>query len=187
MKKIHAVLALFLSVFLLHGCSSDADEALRVCPRAGILVDASQMLVFGRGESRTAENVAYDAELDNMNISCKYDDDIVKSEISFTIDMWAGDIAPAGSRTFRYFVAVTELNTAVVTKEYFTVKADFSKSRRVFVEEEIGGIEFSFEKLGRPDLYEILIGWDLTPEQLQYNRTTSAFDRPKIRRIPGQQ
>jgi len=180
MNKTSFSPVLCLCALLLAGCAGGAEEELLVCPRVGVLKDAARMITFAPGEGRELNDVAYDTELSEPQVTCRYDKGKVKSHIEFTADMWAGRAASLGLATFRYFVAVTELNTAVVTKEYFTVEADFSKSSRDFKTLEVEDIVIDYKKLGRPDLYEILIGWDLTPEQLQYNRSTDAFDRPDI-------
>lgn len=160
--------------------SDPAEEKLLVCPRVGVLEDASRMVTFRPGEGRTLDDVAYDTEITNATISCRYDKGRVRSDIAFDMDMWAGRAAPLGTAQFRYFVAVTELNTTVITKQYFTVEADFTKKSRDYKSQDVEDIYLDYSKLGRPDLYEILVGWDLSPEQLQYNRSTDAFDRPDI-------
>lgn len=172
-----------LSMSLLGACSGD-NERLRVCPRVGVLYDASRLTLFGPSGAETEENVVYDAEIIDASIRCKHDDDEVTSDVDFRLEIVAGPMAASGKKTFRYFVAVTELNRRVLEKKYYTYEADFDDGiTRLRVKREADNIEFSFARLGRPDLYEILIGWDLTPAQLDYNRTHSAFDRPRIRQV----
>ncbi len=179
-KGVFAVLCLSGAI-VLPGCTTAEQQQARVCPRVGVLLDAARVTEFSGIGNETREDVAYDIEISDANLTCKYDDDVIKANVEFTAEMWAGPKAPQEETNFRYFVAVTELNTSVVTKEYFSINADFSKTIRSKKRQEIEDIRINYEKLGRGDLYEILIGWDLTPGQLKYNREVSSFDRPDIR------
>lgn len=188
MTNAFRTLVLCVCTAIVASCASSetTEDELLVCPRVGVLEDASRMVAFGPGEGRALSDVAYDTEITNATISCKYEKGRVRSDIAFNVDMWAGQAAPLGVVRFRYFVAVTELNTSVLTKQYFTVEADFTKKSREYKSEEVEDIYLDYSKLGRPDLYEVLVGWDLSPEQLQYNRSTDAFDRPDITKFQYQ-
>ncbi len=165
-------------------CGGDKNSRV-VCPQVGILYDASRVTEFVPGGEPTLENVTYDAEIGDARISCKYDGDIVKSKVSFTLDMRAGPAAREDKHEFKYFVAVTELNSRILSKKVYSVEAKFDpETRRVVVTKDVGGLKVNYKRLGRSDLYEILVGWELTPEQLAYNRTHSMFDRPNLRRVP---
>lgn len=181
--RLLPIVLIGLSLSLLSACSGD-DERLRVCPRVGVLYDASRLTLFGPSGTETNENVAYNAEIQNVKIRCKHDDDEVTANVEFDLEIIAGPMADSGKRTFRYFVAVTELNRRVLDKKYYTYDADFDDDNsRLRVTRKAGNIHFSFARLGRPDLYEILVGWDLTAAQLDYNRSHSAFDRPRMRQV----
>jgi len=182
-SRLLPIVLIGLSLSLLSACSSD-DERLRVCPRVGVLYDASRLTLFGLSGAELDENVAYNAEIQNASIRCKHDGDEVTSEVEFDLEIVAGPMATSGKQTFRYFVAVTELNRRVLDKKYYTYDADFDDDdNRLRVTRKADKIRFSFARLGRPDLYEILVGWDLTAAQLDYNRSHSAFDRPRMRQV----
>ena len=174
-----------LILFSVTGCDRDNEPGrITVCPRAGVLYDASRMIQFGSGAERTVDNVAYDAEIGQVRIKCDNDEGVVDAEIEFALDVRAGPQGRVGTQTLRYFVAITELNQRVVDKQFYAFEADFDVDKpRVYETKKIDDIRIPFKRLGRPDLYEILVGWDLTPQQLQYNRATSQFDRPNLRRI----
>jgi len=166
---------------VLAGCAG--EDRLIICPRVAVLYDASRLTDFVLGVSKTTENVAYDAEIYNPIIKCKYDEDVVISDIEFNLDVMRGPQGISGKREFLYFVAVTELNQEVLEKKIYTFRVNFDDDeRRVVAKQEAKNIKINFQRLGRGDLYEILVGWDLTPEELAYNRNTSPFDRPNFRR-----
>ena len=185
MMQIARFALIGLILLPLTGCDRGNEPGrITVCPRAGVLYDASRMIQFGAGPDRTVDNVAYDAEIGKVSIKCDNDGGVVDAEIKFALDVRAGPQGRVGSQTFRYFVAITELNQRVIDKQYYAFEAKFDVDKpRVYETKEIDDIRIPFKRLGRPDLYEILVGWDLTSEQLQYNRSTSQFDRPNLRRI----
>ncbi len=185
-RGLHGVLgwvAAALGSVLLASCGG--DEVSRViCPQAGVLYDANRLSVFGPGPEKNLENLAYDAEIGDVSIECKYDDEIVKSEIRFSLDLRAGPAARPGKQKFRYFVALTELNSTVLSKKIYTEEVDFDVEKgRFFLTKKVSGLKIDYKRLGRGDLYEILVGWELTPDQLAYNRTHTPFDRPNLRRV----
>ena len=174
------VVATFLC--LLSACSG--DDRLAVCPRVGVLYDAEHVTNFAPGQPKTTQSVTYDAEIFSPTIKCDYDEDVVTSDIEVTFDVLRGPMGRPGKKEFRYFVAVTELNQTVLQKKYYTVDVDFDDDQRRAAEKaEVNNIKVNYSRLGRADLYEILVGWDLTPEELAYNRNTSPFDRPNMRRV----
>ncbi len=171
----------FAGFSALAGCSG--DDRLVICPRVGVLYDAARLTDFAPGGPKTVENVAYDAEINDPIIECEYDEDVVTADIKFSLDILRGPKGISGQREFKYFVAVTELNQSVLEKNVYKFRVDFSDDERRSIEErEAKNIKINFSRLGRGDLYEILVGWDLTPEELAYNRGTSPFDRPNLRR-----
>jgi hypothetical protein len=173
-----------LTLLALAGCGwNEKPGVITACPRVGVLYDAAKLTEFTSGASTELANLAYDSEISDAFTECEYDGDEVVSKIEFALDMWAGPAAPAVEKEFRYFIVVTELNQRVLTKEYFTYRANFNKARRVYEVKEIDGIRIPYKRLGRGDLYEILIGWDLTPEQIEYNRTHTPFEKPNLRRM----
>jgi|GEM_PF-3581815 len=174
--------ALLATLLMTVSCGGDKVSRV-VCPQAGVLYDASRVTIFGPGPKKNLQNLAYDAEIGDVSIKCKYNGDTIKSEISFSLDLSAGPAARAGKQPFRYFIALTELNSAILSKKIYVEEVEFNPEKpHVVLTKKVGGLEINYKRLGRGDLYEILVGWELTPEQLAYNRTHSQFDRPNLRR-----
>jgi hypothetical protein len=147
------------------------------CPMMGVLYDASRYVEFANAEERFA-NVAYTAEMRGVRGLCRYTgtDPI---EMSLEIDMafGKGPAAERGEKTYRYWVAVTRANLAPVEKQYFDVKIDFPRG-----EDRMAGSQV-IERIVIPRAndtisganFEILVGFDLTPQQLAYNRSGKRF------------
>ncbi len=182
LQRVRELVVAGLAAVLVSACGSEPSRV--VCPQVGVLYDADRVSIFGPGPEKNLENLVYDAEIGDVSIDCKYNDEIVKSEISFSLDLRAGPAAIPGKQTFRYFVALTELNSAVLSKKVYSQEVEFdAENGRFLLSKKVGDLKIDYKRLGRGDLYEILVGWELTPEQLTYNRTHTPFDRPNLRRV----
>ena len=89
---------------------------------------------------------------------------------------WGTPAATADAHDYRYFVAVTRRNGKVLAKEYFNTRAEFERGvvtgkselvNKILIpraDESISGVNF-----------EVIVGFELTPEQLEFNRSGQRF------------
>jgi hypothetical protein len=88
-----------------------------------------------------------------------------------------GPQATGDGKTYRYWVAVTTRNQSVIAKEYFDLPVNFeSGSDRALLRERIAGIVIpraSIETSGAN--FEVLIGFDVTPQMAAFNRDGKRF------------
>jgi len=147
------------------------------CPLLGVLYDASRLVEFKGADERFA-NVAFTGEMRGVRGLCRYTGSN-PIEMSLDIDMafGKGPAAEGDSRVYRYWVAVTRANMAPIEKQYFDVRVNFPGNadrmagtetiRRVVIpraNDTVSGANF-----------EILVGFDLTPQQIQFNRDGKRF------------
>lgn len=147
------------------------------CPMLGVLYDSSRLVEFAGPEERFS-NVAYTGEMRGVRGLCRYTG-ANPIEMSLEIEMafGKGPAAPDNSRDYRYWVAVTRANLAPVEKQYFDVRVNFPRG-----EDRMAGSEI-IQKIVIPRAndtisganFEILVGFDLTPEQLAFNRSGKRF------------
>ena len=178
--------ALFAAAAASSGCSSFKKEAKEAnpapCPNVLVLSDAARALEFDGGEE--LENIAYTAEITNVNVACRYfDDEPIDAEITIDMAFGKGPKGEAGKKYFKYFVAVTRKDLEVITKKEFNVVADFDKDKNlVFAEEEI-------DKIIIPRLnedtsgvnFEIIVGLSVTAEQSIFNRSGKSLKFPDLK------
>jgi hypothetical protein len=156
---------------------ANAEPNAGPCPLLGVLYDSSRLVEFTSPEERFA-NVAYTAEMRGVRGLCRYTG-TNPIEMNLQIDMafGKGPAARGDSRTYRYWVAVTRSNLAPVEKQYFDVKVDFPGNA-----DRMAGSEV-IQKIVIPRAndtisganFEILVGFELTPEQLAFNRSGKRF------------
>jgi hypothetical protein len=148
------------------------------CPYVKVLYDAARYLEFKDYAHPSTTGVGYTGEIQGLSSGCSYgakDPITVKMELLFAFGR--GPMASGGGKDYQYWVAVTDRNQEVLAKEYFTVRANFpSGADRVLVTDHVDGI-----KIPRADTtvsgsnFEVLVGFDVTPEMAGFNRDGKRF------------
>ena len=158
----------------LAGCSTFDDPL--PCPRVSILKQTRLLTLYGEGPGRDAENVAFELELRNVETDCDLDVDDEAGggvQVTFALPIYAtrGPAAETDRLSVPFYVALADPRRQIVAKEVFTAEIAFddeSASAQAVEEIEqwipLGPGEFG---LG----YETLVGFQLTPEQLEGLRT----------------
>ena len=183
MNKALAV-ALIAAAAAASGCATRESRLAREanpapCPNVVVLQDAARAIVFDGEE--TLENVAYTAEIVDVEIACRYYGD-KPIDASVKVDLAFGR-GPKGAETrsdFTYFVAVTRTNLEVIEKAEFIVPAQFSGGRTI-VEERQSIDEIIIPRAGEKTSgtnFEIVVGLALTPQQAIYNRSGKSLKFP---------
>ncbi len=172
-----------LAALLLAGCSSRLGQSLEStpnsgpCPAGGSIYDAARVVTFGPGGQEDFSNVAFTGEIIDVRLYCRYTGATpLLAEVEIDFAFGKGPAASGSAYDYPYFVAVTRRNGKVLAKERFTVTGEFQRGlvdgatetiTRIEVprlDESISGVNF-----------EILVGFELTDEQLAYNRAGKRF------------
>lgn len=173
LKFVPVILALVLA-----GCGTrlarqlDDTPNAGACPVAGSVYDAARIVEFAEGKGGNYSDIAFTGEITGVRLFCRYFKDTpLEAELEIDFAFGKGRSATVNAHNYRYFVAVTRRNGKVLAKEYFDTQAEFgnavvtSKSELVNritiprADESISGVNF-----------EVVVGFDLTPEQLEFNR-----------------
>ncbi|GAA0618907.1 hypothetical protein GCM10009422_12910 [Brevundimonas kwangchunensis] len=146
------------------------------CPYVKILYDAARYVEMP-SDRVSASNVGYTGEIEGLSSDCAYQSDqpiSVDARILFSFGR--GPQAEGQGRTYRYWIAVTERNRAVLDKVYFDVPVSFEngENRTAVVQENTIVIPRANATTSGSN-FEILIGFDVTPEMAEFNRTGSRF------------
>jgi len=148
------------------------------CPYVKVLYDAARYLEFKDPAQPTSTTVGYTGEIQGLSSGCSYttkDPITVKMEVLFALGR--GPAATGSTKDYRYWVAVTDRNLEILAKEYFTLKAVFPAGQdRVLMTDHLDGI-----RIPRADTnvsgsnFEVLIGFDVTPQMADFNRDGKRF------------
>jgi hypothetical protein len=159
------------------------------CPRAVIVKDASRLTTFQPGLGRDITDIKFEARLPRIQVGCKYDDNGVEVQTNVVIIAARGPADNSRQAVVRYFVAVLNPRNQIIGKKEFSTQLKFP------INIDRGGVsEELVERIpvGRgvsAASYKIMVGFQLSPSELQYNRTknvTSLLSPPGVRpRLPG--
>lgn len=148
------------------------------CPFVKILYDAARYVELEGGQA-SASAVGYTGEIEGVTSGCAYQgDQPITVDFNVLFSLGRGPQAEGDARTYRYWIAVTERNRAVLSKEYFDLPVDFDGQRTTQVEQQQRVVIPRAEATTSGANFEILVGFDVTPEMAEFNRSGSRF-RPQ--------
>lgn len=146
------------------------------CPYVKILYDAARYVEM-TGDRPAAANVGFTGEIEGLVADCGYQgDEPIEVQTRILFNLGRGPQAQGEGRTYRYWIAVTERNRAVLEKVYFDLPVNFApgaQTASVTQDQSIWIPRASATTSG--DHFEILVGFDVTPEMAEFNRSGSRF------------
>jgi hypothetical protein len=182
---MNKALALALIAAAATGCASTkAKRAANpgVCPNALVLADAARLVEFEGDEA--IENVAYTAEIENVELDCRYyEDKPIDANLKIKIAFGRGPKGESREHPFTYFVAVTRTNVEVIEKREYTLPIKFDGDKNVAsVEEKIEQIVIprANETVSGTN-FEIVVGLSLTADQVIFNRSGASLKFPDLK------
>ncbi len=148
------------------------------CPYVKVLYDASRYVEL-KDQKEAAASVGWTGEIENINSDCRYkaDDPIsVKMKVNFALGR--GPQASGQSHDYRYWVAVVAKGRdLVLAKEYFDLPVRFEPGAdRTAVSAAVDSIQIP--RAGKKitgEFFEVLVGFDVTPEMAAFNRDGKRF------------
>jgi len=173
--RISAILALAAVCTVLVGCSSDKKAAL--CPGAAALVDASALTVFQPGASADPSHALYRIAISNVTGSCDIDAGARTADSSLVIHFVATRAPSALAAQYRipYFVAVRQ-GPDIQSKKIYWLTFGFAPGETsVAFGRELDSTVVKIADDKQPYDYQLVTGFQLTREQLQYNRSTGNY------------
>ena len=122
--------------------------------------------------------MVFTGEIQGVRGFCRYvGTNPITMEIEIDFAFGKGPKATASSRTYPVFVTVTRRDRSVLAKEKFDIQVAWpAGSDVVRYTETIPGIVIprANETISGSN-FEVIVGFDLTPEQLAYNRSGTRF------------
>lgn len=150
-----------------------AEKVPEVCPSYAIVKGTNHITVFdGTGEQDA--DVVMRSELVKAKLRCEfdYDERLIYMDVGLAGRAELGPAARALEQSLPVFVAVTEPDRRMLFKRQYDVPVNFDPGDRrqdyVHVAEEL---KVPFSELFPGTAYEVLIGFQLSPAQKQYNDT----------------
>jgi hypothetical protein len=160
---------------LLSACVSEAQTELEQalpCPGVGILGGAENLTSFSDAGNDITD-VAVTAELERVVSRCEYDidDGIIYVDLALRGTAEIGPAATSREIMVPMFIALTEINSRVLRKDTFLLPVTFEGNQRTtnFIH-TIEETKVPYVARIDGSAYEILVGFQLTPEELTFNQ-----------------
>lgn len=171
------VAAALSALALLAACGSGRSAATvgQVCPTVSVVSDTARMVQMRPGSPGAAGDVAFVAEVADYSGNCRTTDEDTMLVVEMTLRIMAERGPAAGdarSVNAPFYIAIANrTDQTILVKEIFNAQFDFKGEQR-----RAGSTEELLQRIPmpagkRPGDFEILVGFQLTPEQLQLNRT----------------
>jgi len=146
-----------------------AKPAAQTCPHVGFLADAAKLTDFDGGSK-----IQFQASLGSEALQCVVKGGVVHLRVKFKVTGNLQADAKTDTRKLPYFVAVMQ-GSQVLAKQVYSVDIPFNgNARTVSVEERINRVDIPIGKGWVADDYEVMIGFQLTREQVAYNRANAS-------------
>jgi hypothetical protein len=175
--------AVALAALLLHGCSSD-DARTKVCPRVAVLSEAGSMTRFQPGPGRDILDIDFQGDIGDIVASCRFPDakDGVRRVTVQVAPVFVFTRGAANRESiidFTYFVSVVR-NEEILSKQEFEIQTRFAENRaRVIARDDDPPIDIDIPLpyKGSEYEYEVLLGFQLSADELAYNRRWQGLGR----------
>jgi len=168
-KGFSALVAIAVLSALLAGCSSKEES---LCPGGAALVETSVLTGFPKGASADPSHALYRVAISNVTTDCSIDARARTADSSVDIHFVATRAPTGVAASYRvpYFVAV-RIGPEVKAKKVFWADFRFAPGQSsVNFEQNVGSTVIHIARGKQPYDYQILVGLQLTKEQLDYNR-----------------
>ncbi|GAN00128.1 hypothetical protein U91I_03793 [alpha proteobacterium U9-1i] len=148
------------------------------CPLAAVLYDNSRLVAFDTPGTERYASITHTGELTGVRSLCRYvDADPINMTMEIDMAFGRGPAATSDRQTYRYWVAVARRGRMPIEKVYFDIDVRFPRGQTVVTRtEEIERIQIPRANADvSGENFEVLVGFELTPEQLQFNRDGKRF------------
>lgn len=160
------------------GCGSSPETRGPLCPRLSVLSDAATLTRFAEGAGQDLVDVDYQVEITDVLSGCQYEEDEDEKQI-VVVAMAPVMVATRGPANrdrmarFDYFVSVVSAERALLNKQTFTMLVEFPGNlTRVTLRDDDPPvtIDIPLPTDRSATDYEIVVGMQLTSDELEYNR-----------------
>jgi hypothetical protein len=147
------------------------------CPYVKVLYDAARYVEL-KNQQEKSDAVGWTGEIQRVRSVCAYKaTDPIRLQMAVDFSFGRGPQAVGNSKQYRYWVAITARNVAVLDKQYFDVVGEFKPGQdRINVSDRLQDIVIprADSKVSGAN-FEVLVGFDVTPEMADFNRLGKRF------------
>lgn len=155
-----------------------------VCPATAVLSDAASVTKLKPGTpaamTRPAD-IAFQALMSQAQLDCNYDRvaNTLTVSIKFAVRASRGPALDGPDPQLPFFVAIIDTDNNVVVKNVYNSDPQMAGHPSATYTETVSNFPVPLAMDRRPSDYEILTGFQLTPDELAYNRLPRAVPTPQ--------
>jgi hypothetical protein len=155
-----------------------------VCPATAVLSDAVTVTKLKPGTQTAAPNpanVVFTAEMSQAKLDCSYNrtSNRLTVDINFAVKATRGAAATGSDPQLDFFVAVVDADNNVITKSVFHGQPEMRGRTTSVYTQNVSDFAVPLDMDKRPYDYEVLTGFQLTPDELAYNRIPRPLPAPR--------
>jgi hypothetical protein len=147
------------------------------CPYVKALYDAARYVEFKEGKEASAD-VAYTGEVQGISSGCSYKEgEPIHVAMEVLFEFGKGPQASGATKTYHYWVAVTDRNREVLAKQTFDIPVTFPAGQdRLYRREDVPNIVIPRAAASTSGSnFEVLVGFEVTPKMAEFNRLGKRF------------
>lgn len=155
-----------------------------ICPSTGVLSDAVVVTKLKPGTPPAMlnpANVAFTAEMSQAKLDCTYDREAnrLTVDIDFAVKATRGPAATGPDPQLDFFIAVVDVDNNIISKSVFHGQPEMGGRASNVYTQTVSDFPVPLAMDKRPYDYEILTGFQLTPDELVYNRIPKPIPAPR--------
>ncbi len=155
------------------GSTSSSARAALTCPRLVRAAQTDTIALFGSG-GHQAKDVVVDARIRNGEVTCKKEEGGIAVNLELNFEGERANPATADA-ALPYFVALIDPQEKVLAQNAFDITIQFVPGERVrrMPAEKIT-VHLPTHTPAAAGQYTVIVGFQLTPDQLAFNRARNA-------------
>ncbi len=158
------------------------------CPEVEIVKDLRTATQFGNSGDMSPMNIISEIDITRADSACDYAEKAVTVDLNLSFTGSRSNAAAAKTfMTYPFFVAVTSPGGDILAKEVFSANMTYEAGQTAQTYYDKMRQVIPVENQSRGSRHKILVGFQLNPDQLAYNRQTAkkqALIEDKIEQTP---
>lgn len=161
---------------ILAGCAKDSffggggELSGLACPQVAVLEAPGELTRFSGGKIGKISDVLFQAKMEVIGVYCDIDDEAIFVTADARLGVIRGPAEAAGEVDFSFFVAILDGYKEVILRQAFPIIVQFDGAERKVEFEDSVSFQIDQKKNVDPGTYTIYAGFEMTPEELEFNR-----------------
>ncbi len=162
--------------FVLAGCAKDSifggggELSGLACPQVAILEAPGELTRFSGGKIGEISDVRFQAKMEVTHAFCDIDEKAIFVTVDAKLGVIRGPAETTGEVDFSFFVAILNGQKEVILRQAFPIIVQFDGPKRKIEFEDSINFQIDQKKNVDPGTYTIYGGFEMTPEELEFNR-----------------